>query len=43
VATADRVLAIRQGQLVPAGEDRPLLAGQAPRLPRARRPAMVTP
>ncbi|MFC7474068.1 ATP-binding cassette domain-containing protein [Dankookia sp. GCM10030260] len=44
LATADRVLAIRQGQLVPAGEERPLLPGRVPpKLPRARRPAMATP
>ena len=42
LASADRVLAIRQGQLVPAGEERPRLSGPAPKLPRSRRPAMVT-
>jgi ATP-binding cassette subfamily C protein len=44
LAAADRVLAIRQGQLVPAGDERPLLPGRtSPKLPRARRPAMVAP
>ena len=43
LATADRVLAIRQGQLVPAGEERPMLPGRTPKLPRPRRPAMVAP
>jgi ATP-binding cassette subfamily C protein len=40
LAVADRVLAIRRGALVPAGEDQPLLEGRGPGQ-RARRPAMV--
>ncbi|TDH64422.1 ATP-binding cassette domain-containing protein [Dankookia rubra] len=42
LASADRVLAIRQGQLVPAGEERPRLPGRTAKLPRPHRPAMVT-
>lgn len=38
LAAADRVMALRNGTLVPAGEDLPRLAGQAPRL-AGRRPA----
>jgi ATP-binding cassette subfamily C protein len=41
LAVADRVLAIRGGTLVPAGEERPLLAGKAPKLPRAPRAGVV--
>ena len=41
LGTADRVLAIRQGQLVAAGEELPKLPGRTPKLGRAHRPAMV--
>ncbi|MCB4823821.1 ATP-binding cassette domain-containing protein [Roseicella aerolata] len=40
LAVADRVLAIRRGALVPAGEEQPLLEGRG-QGQRARRPAMV--
>lgn len=39
LAAADRVLAIRQGQLVPAGEQ-PVPAGRAAKLPRPRQAAL---
>jgi ATP-binding cassette subfamily C protein len=42
LAVADRVLAIRQGMLVPAGEPPPKLPGRTPKLSRAHRPAAVT-
>ncbi|MBK1657908.1 ATP-binding cassette domain-containing protein [Paracraurococcus ruber] len=41
LAAADRVLTIRQGALVPAGEEAPRLEGRTPRLGRARRPAVA--
>lgn len=43
LATADRVMAIRQGTLVQAGEEPPRLEGRTPRLPRPRRAATVQP
>jgi ATP-binding cassette subfamily C protein len=41
LAAADRVLAIRNGTVVPAGEEQPRLPGRTARLPRARRQAIA--
>ena len=43
LATADRILTIRQGQLVPAGEERALVSARQARLPRPHRSAKASP